>query len=526
MSAPTQLRVIIDETKVYKLTLPSGIPSTVDELLKAAQEKFELQGSFTVMYMDTGFNDQFFTLESTDWIKDKDTIKLVKKEPPPVFDLTFENLNEAAASFPPEPQETSSQDDSSSACSSASTIILQNSPGYRDQPWPTDFVIPTFSDHVEGYLQDGNKAYERDGSLLLDPSLKSGVLDKLAEKIVHYTPYPSGLQIEAAAEALVTKYPCLREPGTSPSGMYGWTQRLKYKMANYRSKIRRSNVPCPELEINSMRRKPPGEKYPAKNCKRPKRAEVNFLPPHPSGETGDSLEVERQELLSDVKKKDNTKVIQEKMAKTFSCRRLEVVSGTPSAADFKERWPALFCEAEIKEEFRRITTIPLEQRFLSRLDLYTPKLIAVMKTKGGTVGTKLRPLLSKLSQNLSTEARREAVIRALILYLGEKEEDLFEDCWDNHSDAAEHTLKVLVVHGAEGEHPVDVSILLEGQDILPACGDTAKACMLLMGLIYALNLAYPTALRYTFEAFQKLFLELDAVKLSPKLQTLKVKLLS
>lgn len=32
-------------------------------------------------------------------------------------------------------------------------------------------------------------------------------------------------------------------------------------------------------------------------------------------------------------------------------------------------------------------------------------------------------------QNLSTEARREAVICALILYLGEKEEDLFEDWW-------------------------------------------------------------------------------------------------
>ncbi|XP_077416620.1 uncharacterized protein LOC144048478 isoform X2 [Vanacampus margaritifer] len=90
---------------------------------------------------------------------------------------------------------------------------------------------------------------------------------------------------------------------------------------------------------------------------------------------------------------------------------------------------------QIKEEFRRITTIPLDQRFLSRLDLYTPKLIAMMKTKGGTMGTKLRPLLSKLSQQ------------------------------ENRSDAAEHTLKVLVVHGAEGDNPVDVSILLEGQDI-------------------------------------------------------------
>lgn len=59
------------------------------------------------------------------------------------------------------------------------------------------------------------------------------------------------------------------------------------------------------------------------------------------------LEVERQELLNDIKKKDNTKVIQEKMAKTFSCRRQEVVSDSPAAADFRERWPALFCEAEV-----------------------------------------------------------------------------------------------------------------------------------------------------------------------------------
>lgn len=76
---------------------------------------------------------------------------------------------------------------------------------------------------------------------------------------------------------------------------------------------------------------------------------MNYLPPHPSGETSDTLELERQELLNEVKKKNNNKVIQEKMAKTFSYRRLEVVSGSPAAEDFRERWPALFCEAEVGE---------------------------------------------------------------------------------------------------------------------------------------------------------------------------------
>nr|XP_033948406.1 uncharacterized protein LOC117453630 isoform X2 [Pseudochaenichthys georgianus] len=181
--------------------------------------------------------------------------------------------------------------------------------------------------------------------------------------------------------------------------------------------------------------------------------------------------MEREELLNEVKKKNNHK---------------------------------------IKAEFRRITTISLEQSFMYKLDHYTPKRIALIKAKGGVLGTKLRPFLEKLSQNQSIDMRRDSVIRSLILYLGEKQQDLFEDCLeDSRSDATEHVLKILVVHGANGEDPVDAALLLEGREMMPGCGSTAEACTLLMGLIYALNLAYPPTLRYTFEGFQKLFLGLD-----------------
>uniref|UniRef100_A0A3B1IVH8 PB1 domain-containing protein n=1 Tax=Astyanax mexicanus TaxID=7994 RepID=A0A3B1IVH8_ASTMX len=345
MSGPIQLRVVIEDSQVHKLVLAGGIPSTVDELLATAQNHFHLQGSFTVMYMDKDFDDQFFTLMSTDVIKDKDTIKLVKTEPSVV--LTFTPLSETDASSPAASLDRSFQDDGSSV-SSSDTVIIQQPPEHRSQPWPVDFVVPTFSFNVEMLLQAGCKAYESDGSLLQNPSINSDILEKLAEAIFHYTAYPTGLQIQAVVESLINKYPCLKEPGTSFSGMYGWQQRLKYKMANYRSKMRK-RVPYPELDINSLKRKSPGEKNPAKNCKRPKRAEVNYLPPHPSGETSNSLEKERQELLNEVKRKNNTKVIQDKMAKTFSYRRIEVVSGSPAADEFRERWPALFCEAEVGE---------------------------------------------------------------------------------------------------------------------------------------------------------------------------------
>lgn len=50
-----------------------------------------------------------------------------------------------------------------------------------------------------------------------------------------------------------------------------------------------------------------------------KKSEVNYLPPHPQGETDETLEKGRVELLYEYKKKDNTKIINEKMAKPFHC---------------------------------------------------------------------------------------------------------------------------------------------------------------------------------------------------------------
>ena len=89
------------------------------------------------------------------------------------------------------------------------------------------------------------------------------------------------------------------------------------------------------------------EKAPAKNFKRPKKSEVNYLPPHPQGETEESLENERVELLNEVRKRDNCQLIREKMAKTFSIRRQEVVNQEPAVSDLKERWPALFDAAQV-----------------------------------------------------------------------------------------------------------------------------------------------------------------------------------
>ncbi|KAL7826197.1 hypothetical protein SRHO_G00339350 [Serrasalmus rhombeus] len=538
MSQSVKLRVILEDHDIRKLTLPLGIPSTVEELASNVQDTFSLKGDFCLQYKDPDFDGQFVTLITTEDVKDKDTIKVVKMDPPVI--LTFTPVEELGISNSETCERQSSVDDNysfssvHSSGSSADTIILSTSPecvsNCRSLPWPAQFQMPYLSYDVELLLEAANEAYRKNGIPFNSPKVRSDILEKLAESIFRYTAYPTNTQILAVTEALVQKYPCLKEPG-SFSGTYGWQQSLKYKMGNYRSKIRNRKAVCPELELNSLKRKRPGE-APAKGIKRPKKAEVNYLPPHPFGETEESLEMERLDLLSEVKKKHNEKNINEKMAKSFSYRRHEVVNLCAAVKEFKERWPALFSESQIKDEFMRITTVNLERTFMTNLDAHTPKLLDLLKGKGGSAGTKIRPLLDSLAKNNDLDHRRDLVIRGLISYLGENGEDLLKDYQDvNKDDLSDsyinHVLKIIVCRqSVSSEVLTDVSIVIEGTEVLADCKTVAKACTLLMGLMYALHLSYPSKLKYTFEVFQKIFLQLDTMKMSPKVVSLRNKLLS
>lgn len=86
-----------------------------------------------------------------------------------------------------------------------------------------------------------------------------------------------------------------------------------------------------------------------------------------------------------------------------------------------------------------------------------------------------------------------------------------------------HVMNICVLRESaahEGPNRADVSIIIEGTEVLDDCRYVAKVCLLIMGFIYTMNLSYPPKMKYTFEVFQKLFLELDVLKMSPKVQSL------
>lgn len=239
---------------------------------------------------------------------------------------------------------------SEASCASGDTEILSSrssTSSMRQEPWPEFFDILNFSVDVEFRLRQANLAYLRDKTHWNPPKdVKHGILEKLAETIYKFDSYPSVERLQSVALALISKHPCLREPG-SPDGCSGWKHSLKLKMGNYRGKLKRAG--CIEVAINA--RKGGRPQMASKGLKRPKRYEVNYLPDIPEGQSEDSLEAERKLLVEEMKKRNPSGVvIASKMDQTFPLRRREIVEAGPPVKTLKERWPALFTERQVSTD--------------------------------------------------------------------------------------------------------------------------------------------------------------------------------
>lgn len=192
------------------------------------------------------------------------------------------------------------------------------------QQWPEFFDIPNFSVDVEYRLRQADLAFMKDGThMTLPRDMKHDILEKLAETMYSFKAYPKDDDFSSVAKVLISKHPCLTEPG--PHRWYGWKNSLKFKMANYRRKLRKAG--CEDVAINGGKRSkgnPEGESS-SKNIKRPKRGEAN-LPNLPEGHDETSLENARKVLVEEMKKKQpNGTLISQMMDQSFPLRRQEIV---------------------------------------------------------------------------------------------------------------------------------------------------------------------------------------------------------
>ncbi|XP_063054304.1 sterile alpha motif domain-containing protein 3-like isoform X2 [Engraulis encrasicolus] len=508
MASPLKLRVILADDNAEILVLPSR-PSTVDELVSEIKTRFGLVYDFRLQYEDPDFN-AFCNLVSIDSLPSIATVKVIH-----VIELNLSPVDLDVSSI--------STDD---------TVILSSPErSCRTEVWPEYFTVPSFTYEVEYILSQGNTAYEKEAKpLKLTKDQKHNILEAMAIEMYKYAGYPSGKQIRQAAEALVKKHPCLKEK--TGTGYDAWKNSLFFKMGNYRTKLSRAGLK--EVSVNAGKRSRLHPTAPSAHSqiKRPRRGEINYLPNYPAGESKDSLEAQRNELHSEFQKAPAERdgpLIFLLMQRTFALRREEIINSPRPIAELRERWPALFCEAQLYKEVHRITNQNLPFNFFAALDKYTPQLLNLYKEKQtGTLGKKMAALLSDYSkQDNDIQATRTAVLFGLALYLKEDASEIFKSCKEvdfEESQTGAVTLLALTEDNPSAVpfNPQHVTVILEDQVVL-SHKYWVDALVLLFGLIYALHLEYPAKLKGFFEFIQVVLLNLDdgRCQIKPKLLSLK-----
>uniref|UniRef100_A0A3P9H9U1 PB1 domain-containing protein n=1 Tax=Oryzias latipes TaxID=8090 RepID=A0A3P9H9U1_ORYLA len=454
------LHVHISTDIVRKMTL-STRPESVDELKRMIQDKFKLDFDFSLSYEDPDFDGQLCSLVDIEELPQKAVLKIVRPE-----------------------------SDTSSIASDDTIILPHAMTPERVDKWPQVFPMPTFSYEVELILSEGNSTYQRTGkSLKLTRGQKHDILEALAATMHSFKAYPNDKEVSVVAEALVTHHPCLKEPG-SKTGWYGWKNSLKFKMGNYRAKLSRAGFQ--EVAVNSGKRSKnnPDRQAAHTGIKRPKRAELNYLPNFPRGEDATSLEQLRLQIIDEVKKTDKDHILITKlMQSTFALRRKEIISDDLPVADILERWPALKMESQVNLKKKKKKKKNLKNHFFAVLDQHTPRLQSIFRKKASRTG--------KVSDS--------------------REPDVVD------------TLLGLLAVGADPQnamfHPVKIMVVLEGNTIIDV-PTLADGFVILFALIYALHLAYPKTLVNTFDFIQKVLMGLEDDKLKPKVLSLKNDLLT
>ena len=193
--------------EIRRVTL-QDVPPSVDELCTVLRNTLGLRGNFLLLFEDPDFGNELCNLtDMKDLPTERATLKVLFTFLDPLSDSTLGTASRSS-------QSTTSRRLSSSSTTSPSP------PSSGDlTEWPDPFVIPDFSHDVDFQLRVANDAYANDGTVMVvSKSVKSEILDRLADCITKITPYPTKNNVESVAEALVVKHPCLREPGSGQ----GW----------------------------------------------------------------------------------------------------------------------------------------------------------------------------------------------------------------------------------------------------------------------------------------------------------------
>ncbi|XP_047210389.1 uncharacterized protein LOC124860838 isoform X6 [Girardinichthys multiradiatus] len=187
------------------------------------------------------------------------------------------------------------------------------------------------------------------------------------------------------------------------------------------------------------------------------------------------------------------------------------------------RWPALFTDSQIFQEFIRVVGKSLKDNFFDALDSFSPGLMDLFRKKRGLTSQLLAPLLCQTKTTEPTDVRC-LCIRGLPVILGDDPSAFFKTSFDpvDKDLYSQTAVGILCIDEENSQmNPARVGIILEGNMVMDDLANLPQAFCVPFGLIYALHLEYHEYMKNTFFFVQQVMLDLGKSELAPKIQTLK-----
>ncbi|KAI2649390.1 Dichloromethane dehalogenase [Labeo rohita] len=175
---------------------------------------------------------------------------------------------------------------------------------------------------------------------------------------------------------------------------------------------------------------------------------------------------------------------------------------------------------QINAKFLHITTLHLQLRIMASLDRQSSQLLQVIRSKGGVLHEKTLNLWIRYWLHANKIACGNQFSKS-----GHRNQKRVPAEVPDHADQREEaerefektTMAFFVIRESDALScalGISISIVI----------DVALCCMCLCHDVYALNLKYPEGLKYTFEAFQKIIIDIESKQMSRRVQNLSSKL--